>query len=126
VKIAFILITGRNDSGWSKMLYETLLNLGSVQIVFEDDVDSRVSEASFDLIVLDACAVKDSAMLVSQLCSLRPRLRILVTTAAPNWREARDILRAGAVDYYLWPQNREELFSVIQDALNLPSLNGDD
>lgn len=116
----FLLITNRGEAGWSAMVSETLTPLGSLRIISEEKACTDVLRTRYDLIIIDAAAVKEPAELVSRLCRQRKNVRIVVVTASPTWREARDVLCAGAFDYFRRPPSKEELLSTIKDALDLP------
>lgn len=117
MKTSFLLISDQDEPAWAAALKETLDSFGSLKIVREDKAEAEILRARYDLIIIDAAAINQPARLVSHLLTLRPDLRIAVVAAAPEWQETRNVLRAGAVDYFRRSPNKEELLFTIRDIL---------
>ncbi|MCI0401190.1 MAG: hypothetical protein L0Z68_07820 [Gammaproteobacteria bacterium] len=118
MKHSFLLISDRDEPAWSAVLREAMTPLGSLQTILEDKAEAEMLRAQYDLIIIDAAAINQPAQLVSQLRALRPELRIAVAAVAPTWQETRNVLRAGAVDYFRRSPNKEELLLTIRDILS--------
>ena len=117
MKTSILLINDRDETAWSEMLREVLAHLASSRVISGEEVDSEVLHSPYDLIIIDANVVEEPAQLVSFLRSQSPDIRVVVTTAAPTWQEARAVIRAGAADYFRQTLNKEELLSIILDIL---------
>jgi DNA-binding NtrC family response regulator len=69
------------------------------------------------LILVDATDVDDVPTLVTALRWRQPDARILVGTAAQDWTTAREVLRAGALDYLDKAMAADELRLLFQRIL---------
>jgi DNA-binding NarL/FixJ family response regulator len=114
---SFLLISDQTRTAWNEVPGDILSSLGSLQVVTEEEINPEILRTHFDLIIMDAAAIKDPAQLVSRLRSLNPGIRIVVASVTPTWQEARAVLRAGAADYFSRPVNQDELFSTMQETL---------
>lgn len=113
----FFLINGSKDIYWSEALGKTLNSLGDLQVGTESDALNFVDLSTYDLIFIDSAAVRDVPSLVACLRSGYPKARLLVVTASPTWRRAREAFEAGAVDYIRKPFDREDVIGAVQRAL---------
>jgi DNA-binding NtrC family response regulator len=116
-KANFLLINGIRERRWRKVLEEALAPLGTLQVGEEKDAVEVVLQQSYDVVVVDATVVKDVPLLVSRIRAQQPDARIVVATASPTWRRAREAFYAGATDYIRKSLNKEEILSAFQAAL---------
>jgi len=119
VSDAFLLI-GEKETQWSQVLRRALSPLGKLQVVGEEEAIQAVAQDDYGVIIVDAGAVGDVAALVSRLRAQRPQARVVVATASPTWRRAREALQAGAADYIRKSLNEKELRAKIQAVLKVP------
>jgi DNA-binding NarL/FixJ family response regulator len=122
MKISVLLISDHDEPAWAAVLKDALDSIGHLNIIRECKAEAEILRARHDLIIIDAAAINQPARLVSSLLALRPQLPIAVAAAAPEWQETRNVLRAGAVDYFRRSPNKEELHYTIQDLLDHLSL----
>lgn len=94
--------------------------MGRLHTVAEREAVAAVTRQVYDVVILDAGAVGDERALVVELRGCRPGLRVVVATASPTWRRARDVLREGAADYIRKPRDAAELRTLIAKVLELP------
>ena len=113
----FLLINGTRESYWHQVLEDALATLGTVQIGEEEEAVELVLQQSYDIVIVDATAVKDVPLLVSRIRAQRPDARIVVATTSPTWTRARAAFRAGATDYIRKSLNEDELLSAFRVAL---------
>ena len=116
-KADFLLINGTRERRWGKVLEEALAPLGTLEVGEERDAVEIVLQQSYDVVIVDATVVKDVPLLVSRIRAQQPDARIVVATASPTWRRAREAFYAGATDYIRRSLNKEEVLSVFQAAL---------
>ena len=64
--------------------------------------------------ILDAGAVVTAATAVIKILERDPSTEVYVITTSPHWRVARDVLRAGAVDYLPKSRLSEDLFDSLR------------
>jgi DNA-binding NarL/FixJ family response regulator len=114
----FLLINGRRDHCWRQVLEEALAPLGALQTGDEEEAVKLVLQQSYDLVIIDATAVKNVPLLVSRIRAQRPDGRLVVATASPTWRRAREAFQAGAADYIRKSLDREEILLTVQATLD--------
>jgi DNA-binding response OmpR family regulator len=107
----FLLIADAKDEYGTQVLRETLTELGPVQIATEGGLDASLAERFCDVVIVDAAAVERAATIVRRIREKSPSSKVVVITASPHWRVARDVFRAGAVDYMRKPWHREEILN---------------
>jgi len=113
----FLLINGTRDHRWRQVLEEALTPLGSLQTGDEREAIKLVLQQSYDFVIVDATAVKNVPLLVSRIRVQRPNARVIVATASPTWRRARQAFQAGATDYVRKSLDREEILFTLQATL---------
>jgi len=112
-----LLINGTREGYWRQVLEDTVAPLGTLQVGEEEEAVELVLQQSYDIVIVDATAVKDVPLLVSRIRAQRPDARIVVATASPTWTRARAAFRAGATDYIRKSLNKDELSSAFRVAL---------
>jgi DNA-binding NarL/FixJ family response regulator len=123
-RYAFLLVGRTMGTQWSQVLQQALLPLGKLHIVPQDEAVPAVIQSDYDVIIIDAGEVRDAALLASRLRARWPEARVVIATASPTWRRAREALRAGATDYIRKSLDEEELRSKIQAVLDAPPPSG--
>jgi DNA-binding NarL/FixJ family response regulator len=116
----FLLVGNPSGSQWSSILRRALSTLGELRIASEANAPREISRKNYDAIIVDAGAVQDVNALTSLLRQDHPQARVIVATASPTWRRAREALRAGAADYIRKSLDEKELLVAIQEALLVP------
>jgi len=116
----FLLIGKESETHWPVVLRRALSPLGELDIVPEKEAVQAAIENPYDMVIVDAGAVQDTALLVSRLRAQRPETRIVVATASLTWRRSREVLQAGAADYIRKSLDETELRSKIQAVLEFP------
>jgi DNA-binding response OmpR family regulator len=120
MKRTFLLIGDITESQWPLVLQQALSPLGELHIAREQEAEQAMAQEAYDAIIVDAGAIHHALLLVSRLRAQHPQVRIIVATASPTWRRARQVLQAGAVDYIRKSLNKQELRSLIEAVLELP------
>ena len=118
----FLLISDSIDYHWRDILEEILTPLGRLEVVSEQMVVECLSERGCRAVIIDAGAVDNFALLTSRLRAHYPDTRIIIVTASPSWKFAREAFRAGATDYLRKSVNRQELSLALEQALAKPLL----
>ncbi len=117
---SFLLIGENTETQWPLVLQRALAPLGKLHTAPEDQAIEAIRLAHYDVVVIDAGAVRDPAALTSCLRTQQPDLRIIIATASPTWQRARKALQAGAADYIRKSLDERELYSKIQAVLQVP------
>jgi len=119
-KNSFLLIGNLCESYWHQTLKEALSNIGSLEIQSEESSLSLVLKKNFSLIIVDAGGVYNPSCLVSRIREVQPDARIVVMTASPTWKQAREMFYAGVTDYMRKLPNKDELLPSFQEVLRKP------
>jgi DNA-binding NtrC family response regulator len=123
------------DRQWQAVVGEALGPLGDVHLVESEESLSNIRESlsrhqPYEIIVVDVGTVGDRKYpsLVSDIRAEQREARIVVASAAPTWRQAKDAFHAGAIDYIRKSLDKKELSAVFQEVLKkrLPPWQPDD
>jgi len=112
----FLLISAKEESWWFNNLVRSLSTLGELQVIPEKELQ-YIFQRKYDVVVVDAAAASNEWLLVSRVHSQQPKARIIVVSAVPSWRRAREVILAGAVDYISKFLSEEEFHSVFKNAI---------
>ena len=113
----FLLISDSPDDYGNQVLREALAALGSLQVASESELACVLQEQTYDIVVVDAGAVTSAPEVVSQVRELDPDTRIVVVTTSEHWKVARDVFRAGAMDYLSKSLSKGEMLASFQKVL---------
>ena len=119
MKCSFLLICIQEESVWFQKIRRGLSQLGKLTITSQKQAMQTIQKNRYDLIIIDAAATDDEALLVSRIRTNRPHARIIIVTASPTWRRARKAFNAGAMDYISKAQTENEFYSKIKTVLNI-------
>ncbi len=113
-------INGQGDRQWIEALRQAVHSLGEPFVPMDHrHLPEKLLEC--DLIILDAGAIGDDlSSLVRQIRLSDTRVRVVVVSAAPHWKEARQILLAGATDYVRKENDKEAILGILRG--NVPTL----
>lgn len=117
---SFLLIGKSAETQWPVILEQALSPLGKLRIVPEEEAERAVAESRYDVILIDAGAVRAETLLLFRLRAWQPQARIIVATASPTWQRSREALQAGVSDYIRKSLDEKELRSKIQAVLEAP------
>lgn len=120
VNYSFLLVGERAETQWPVVLQQALSPIGKLRVVSEEEAVSAIIESDYDAILVDAGSISDAASLTSRLRTQRPEAHVIIFTASPTWKRARQALKAGASDYMHRSLNKEELRSTVQAVLKVP------
>ena len=81
----FLLVGKAPETQWSSVLKEALSPLGSLRVVSEEEAVPAVVQAHYDLIIVDAGAIRDAVLMVCRLRAQHLETRIIIATASPTW-----------------------------------------
>jgi DNA-binding NarL/FixJ family response regulator len=113
----FLLVSDSSGDYWYQALRGALVDLGSLQVVSENEMATLLQEQTYDVVIVDAGAVTNAPEVVSQIHVLRPDTRVVVATVSPHWKIARAVLLAGATDYLYKSLNKEDILTTFQALL---------
>lgn len=113
-------INGQSDRQWIESLREAAQSLGKPFMRIDHwRLQDKLQDC--ELIIIDAGAIGDDLIsVVERIRALNSGVRIVVVSSVPHWKEARQILLAGATDYVRKENDREAILGILRG--NLPAL----
>lgn len=122
MQVAILLIS--NDYQWGEVLQQVLGPLAKVHIVANEtegltEIRRRLQiSPKYEIIIIDVGTVGGkSPALVNTIRKEQYEAKIVVVTAAPTWRQAKEFFRVGAIDYIRKSLDRKELLMTFQEVL---------
>ena len=112
-----LLLDGRDASYWLKALDKAVSALDGTLEIVNASSTQPISWRDYDLIILDAGVFQDLPSTIFQIRLQEPEARIVVFSPAPTWKEAREVILAGAADYSRKSLDREHILSTIRKNL---------
>lgn len=88
-----------DDSLWLQKVEAPLATLGEVTTFSQDKVDYLEGYLGSELIIVDTSGIQNAVEFVKYLKDENFTTPLLVVTASPTWRRAREMFKAGATDY---------------------------
>lgn len=114
----FMLIGHRDESVWFQNLANALTALGTLQVFPQKEAIQHIRQDQYDLVIIDKSFAKNELHLIERIRSLQPDARIIAITSTPTWRQIREILKAGAMDYISKSMSEREYFLIFKDILD--------
>jgi DNA-binding NtrC family response regulator len=114
----FLVIGDREEFLSSPNILSALKALGEVTVLPPPEALRQILLSKYDLVIIDATMLDSEMLLLSQIREMQPDVRLLVLTASPTWRRARDVLKAGAMDYMSKALSEKEYLDAFQELLN--------
>lgn len=113
----FLLIGEREESPVFDNLANALVSFGKLQVLTQEEALRQIQHQEYSLIILDAAILKGGMELITSIRVKWPKARIVVLTASPTWRRAREALKAGAMDYLTKTLNQDEYIAAFKEIL---------
>lgn len=113
----FLLISNTEDQHWQQTLKVALAPLGMLQICIPEEIHGIIEAHSFSLVIINASNIKNLPEMIPQIALHQPNTKIIVATASPTWKEARESFYAGASDYIRKSQDPAEIVTTAKRAL---------
>jgi CheY-like chemotaxis protein len=114
-----LLATEILDNPWISVIKKCLQPLEELQVTSAQACLQMICQKSFDLVVMDLGDTTQAIELTQAVKATSPTQRIIIATASPTWRRARQALLAGAVDYIYKTTNEIDLRNQIQAAMSM-------
>jgi DNA-binding NarL/FixJ family response regulator len=112
-----LMLDGRSDHYWLEVLQGAMSTLdGALEMVGEAGIQ-HIPWRDYDLVILDASVFSDLPSIISWIRSQDPEARIVVFSPAPAWKQAREVMLAGAIDYACKSLDREYILSTLKKNL---------
>jgi DNA-binding response OmpR family regulator len=113
-------VNGQGDRQWVEALRQAVESLGKSFVPIDRaHLENKIQDC--ELIILDAGAIGDDlGTFVKDIRTSNAQARIVVVSSAPHWKEARQILLAGATDYVRKTNDSETMIDILLG--NVPTL----
>jgi DNA-binding NarL/FixJ family response regulator len=116
-----LLLGGQGGHYWLEALRSAMADLDrDLGIASEAEID-QIEWRDYDLVLLDAGVVGDLPAVISQIREHNPEARIIVFSSSPDWKQAREVMLAGGVDYTRKSLDREYISSTLKKNLAKPA-----
>ena len=119
MQVSVLLISAREESLWFRNLESVLSALGKFEVMSEEEAMRHIFQEKYELVIVDAAAVSNERFVVSRVYALQHQARIIVITASPTWKRAREVLQAGAMDYISKFLSEEEFLAILKKTLDM-------
>jgi DNA-binding response OmpR family regulator len=117
LKKRLLLVNGSGDRAWHQALSIAVASLGELHRTAYQEALKEMMARQYDLVIVDSLAVEDVPKFVSSIRAYRSETKVVVVTASPTWRRAREAFYAGASDYIRKTHDTKELTAVLKAAL---------
>lgn len=100
--LIMIMISDDKELEWVRTMQAAWRHYGRIQILSETAVvaHTQSTQTKPNLIMVDASSIQSELIsLVSELCQAYQPTPVIVASASPTWKQARDVFHAGASDY---------------------------
>ncbi|HLF29019.1 MAG TPA: hypothetical protein VJG32_22050 [Anaerolineae bacterium] len=109
-----LLLDGRDGSYWMDTLRSAACTLdGAIEVVDEASLPD-IHWQDYDLVILNSSVSSDLPSTISWIRSQDPTAQIVVFSSAPAWKQAREVMLAGAIDYAHKSLNKEYILSTLE------------
>lgn len=116
-RVRFLLVHSAADPYWPGIAEAALAPFGDVERCLGADALDALCAARYDVAIIDASGVDELPELVARMRARQPRARIVIMTASPTWKRAREAFHAGATDYLGKSLDPEEIRTQIAESM---------
>lgn len=116
-----LLLGDQGGHYWLETLRSAMSVLDRELGIAGEDEMKQIVWRDYDLVILDAGAISDLPTVISQIRVYNSEARILVFSSSPDWKQAREVILAGGVDYTRKSLNEEYILSTLKKNLAKPS-----
>ena len=111
----FVLVSATHGGAWAEVLRARLALLGDMDCITQDGIGPEVSQ--YAMAFVDSTEVTAPGTCVARLLSGAQSTQVVVLTASPTWRRAREMFEAGAVDYLSKSMPQAEFLAAVEAIL---------
>jgi DNA-binding NtrC family response regulator len=117
----FLLVSIQKESVWVDNIVNSLTDFGKVKILSPRQAIQSLSKSKYNIVIIDAGSTDDERLFISRVRNKQPQTRVVVITASPTWRRAREVFQLGALDYISKAMSEQELLSTFKNILSKSS-----
>ena len=112
-----LVLDGQSGHAWIETLYRATASLGrSLDVTGLGEIDCT-SWRDYDLVIIDAGSIDNLRAVIFYIRRHNVEAKIVVFATAPEWKQAREAMLAGAVDYAQKSLDDETIHSILEKNL---------
>lgn len=115
-----LLLGGQGGQYWLEALRSAMAALDRELGIASEAEITQIAWCDYDLVILDAGIVSDLHAVISQIRAYNPEARIVVLSSSPDWKQAREVMLAGGVDYTRKSLDKDYILSTLKKDLAKP------
>lgn len=112
----FLYVTNNLTASWSAVLDQAVSPLGKLEISSSSGLCEQ-DLCHVAILFVDASYVPDIVSFIKGAHQTCPHLPVVVVTASPTWKRAREAIQAGAIDYIRKLSDVAELQRIVYNVL---------
>jgi DNA-binding NtrC family response regulator len=112
-----LLVNGRSGRRWLESLQEAVSALGGTLETVDEGNTEAFDWEGYDLVILDAGILNDLLEVLRRVRSAGAATRVVVFSPVPDWKQAREVMLGGAIDYACKSSEREPILSTLKENL---------
>jgi DNA-binding NtrC family response regulator len=112
-----LLLDGQRDCLWLEALGEATSALDITLEIASRASMEHIPWHDYDLIILDAGAISDVLSTISWIHAQDSGAGVVILSPAPTWKQAREVMLAGAVDYARKSLDRDYIIATLEKNL---------
>jgi DNA-binding NtrC family response regulator len=109
-----LFVNRKSDHQWIDTLRRVALKVGKSLLVTNHDKLKNELLSYYELIILDSRAIDELLSDIRYIRSKNTHVRIVVISSAPTWKQARQVLLAGATDFVHKVDDEDIILGIIQ------------
>jgi DNA-binding NtrC family response regulator len=108
------------DLHWHNAIEQAANSLGqSLETGIISELEYSLDRNDYSLIVFDATNICNLSQKIKQIHIRNPDARIIVFSSAPEWKEATEVMIAGAMDYQRKYLGEKYIYTIFKRNLSL-------
>ncbi|MEW6607490.1 MAG: response regulator [bacterium] len=111
-----------NKPWWSEFSKKVLSKHGYRvdRALDEEGALKKLDSQKYDMVVMDFyVSGTDGVTSLKRILEKHPEEKVVVVSAAPSWKEGRDVFRVGAFDYLSKSLEKTQLLKTIREGLKI-------
>lgn len=112
-----LLLDDHSSQAWIESLRKAVANLNGELVVVNVMMKEKIRWSDYDLVVLEAGSIHDLVATIEEIQKGSPHSQVVVFSPVPQYKQAVEVILAGAADYYRQTHDVETLSEILRKAL---------